>query len=265
VIPAPFRYRRAASVAAAVHLLADDPGAVLLAGGQSLLPLLTSRARTPATLVDIGGLDALRYTGLDGATLVIGAATRHAELAAAAVVRAHAPLLARAAGLVGDAQIRARGTLGGSLAFGSPAADLPVAALALGARAVLTGPDGRRVAELADLAVARTEVLVELRVPVPVDPRWSYQRFSLRTPGWPVVAVAVVGCLSPRVALGAMGPRPLRAAAVERALAAGASGAAAAAAAAEGTDPPDDLAASAAYRRHLARVLTARALAEVGR
>ncbi len=266
MIPAPFEYRAASSVDDALALLAaagaDD--AKLLAGGHSLLPMMKLRLAQPAVLIDIGGIAELSYVRPDGDALAIGAMTRHAELARSQAVRADAPLLAHAAGLVGDPQIRHRGTIGGSLAHADPAADLPMAVSALDATLVLQGPGGRRTVGVDDFflgffdtALGAEEMLVEVRVPRRPGVGWGYQKFTRRANDWAIVGVATV---AGRVSLANMAARPVRATATEAALAGGASAAEAAALAAEDTSPPEDLAADAGYRRHLARTLTRRAL-----
>jgi carbon-monoxide dehydrogenase medium subunit len=272
MIPAPFEYRRATSVDDAIQLLADHGGdARLLAGGHSLLPALRLRQAAPALLVDVGHLPELAYVRDRGDHLAIGALTRHCQLERSAVVAAEAPLLAHAAGQVGDPQVRNRGTLGGSLAHADPAADLPVAVLALDGTLVARGPAGEREIPAARFfvgrhrtALAAGEVLTEVRLPTSAGVAWSYQRVSRRAQDWATVAVAALrptGSTRPlSVALAGMGPVPLRASAVEEALARGAAPTAAARAADHGTTPRSDAVAGAGYRRHLARVLVRRAL-----
>jgi aerobic carbon-monoxide dehydrogenase medium subunit len=265
MIPAPFEYEPAESAAHALELLAtygDD--AKLLAGGHSLLPMMKLRLATPAVLIDIGRLDELAGVSADGDELVIGATTRHADLAASALVRAEAPLLAYAAAQVGDPQIRHRGTIGGSLSHADPAADLPMALVALGGSVQLDGPGGPRSVSADDFfqgffetAMQPDELLTAVRVPRRPGAAWGYQKFVRRSNDWAIVGVAAVGG---RIALASMGPTPLRATAAEAALANGASPAQAAEHAAEGTSPGEDMHADREYRRHLARVLTRRAL-----
>jgi carbon-monoxide dehydrogenase medium subunit len=266
VIPAPFEYVAAGSAAEAVALLgryADDD-AKLLAGGHSLLPMMKLRLATPAVLVDIGRVPELSGISQDGEDLVIGATTRHAELTASPLVARLAPLLAHAAGLVGDPQIRHRGTIGGSLSHADPAADLPMALVALGGSVELRGPEGTRTVSADDFftgyfetALEPGELLTAVRVPAAPGQPWGYQKFTRRANDWAIVGAAAAGG---RIALANMGPVPVRALAAERALAAGASAAEAAALAAEGTSPGEDIHADRAYREHLARVLTRRAL-----
>ena len=271
MIPAAFAYARADSVDEAIALLAEHgDDAKLLAGGHSLLPLMKLRLATPSVLVDVGRLDDHSYVRDDGETLAIGGLTRHHDVQHDAVLREHAPLLAAAAGEVGDPQVRHRGTLGGSLAHGDPASDLPAVVLALRGSIVVRGSGGERVIAADDFfrgfletALAPDEVITEVRVPKTGGAGWAFEKFNRRAQDWAIVGVAAVGGASPGVALVNMGSTPVRAEAVEAALRAGASPADAAAAAGEGTDPPSDLNASPEFRRHLASVLVGRALATV--
>jgi aerobic carbon-monoxide dehydrogenase medium subunit len=265
MIPAQFEYVAAESAAHAISLLTEHgDDAKLLAGGHSLLPMMKLRLATPELLIDIGGLSALAGVSTDGADLVIGATTRHADLAASELARAEAPLLAYAAAQVGDPQIRHRGTIGGSLSHADPAADLPMALVALGVSVVLQGPSGTRTVAADDFfegyfetAMQPDELLIAVRVPRRPGVPWGYQKFVRRANDWAIVAVAAV---DGRIALANMGPKPLRATAAEQALAIGATAAEAAVYAAEGTSPGEDMHADREYRRHLAQVLTRRAL-----
>jgi aerobic carbon-monoxide dehydrogenase medium subunit len=265
VIPAPFEYVQAKSAGHALELLAEHgDDAKLLAGGHSLLPMMKLRLAMPSVLVDIGRLDELAGVRADNGELVIGATTKHADLAADALVRTEAPLLAYAAAQVGDPQIRHRGTIGGSLSHADPAADLPMALVALGGSVELRGPAGSRVVTADDFfegffetALQPGEMLTAVRVPRRAGVPWGYQKFVRRANDWAIVGVAAV---DGRIALANMGPRPLRATAAEQALAAGASAAEAAGHAADGTSPGEDMHADREYRMHLARVLTRRAL-----
>ena len=265
MIPAPFEYVAAGSPAEAVELLRRyGEDAKLLAGGHSLLPMMKVRLAAPAVLVDIGSIGSLSYVRVLDGELAIGAATTHQAVASSPLVRSQVPLLARSAGLVGDPQVRHRGTIGGSLAHADPAADLPMALSAVDGRVVVLGPSGTREIGVEEFfvgyfetALAPDELIVEVRMPVRPGQPWGYQKFTRRANDWAIVGVATVGG---RVALATMGPVPVRALATERALAAGATATEAAALAADGTDPTDDIHADAAYRRHLARVLTRRAL-----
>ena len=276
MIPAEFGYVRAASAADASAALAADPDAKLLAGGHSLLPLMKLRLATPSLLVDIGRLDELRYVRREGDELAIGALTRHRALETDPLVRRQAGLLAAAAAEVGDPQVRHRGTIGGSVAHGDPASDLPAVLLALDASYLLTGPAGQRTVPASEFhlgfletALAPDEILTEIRVPAGTE-RYVFRKFRGRAIDWAVVGVAAAttGAATTgagvRVALVNMAATPVRARAVEAALAAGEPAGQAARLAAEGTEPPSDLNASAGFRRHLARVLTARALTDLG-
>ncbi len=265
MIPAPFDYTRAGSAGHALDLLAEHGDeAKLLAGGHSLLPMMKLRLAVPSVLIDIGALDELAGIDIDGDDLVIGATTRHADVAGSELVRAQAPLLAWSASQVGDPQIRHRGTIGGSLAHADPAADLPLALTALGGSVELTGPGGKRTVAADDFfvgyfetAMEPDEMLTAVRIPRRPDEPWGYQKFTRRSNDWAIVGVAAVGG---RVALANMGATPLRATAAEEALASGAAVAEAAALAADGTEPGEDIHADREFRQHLARVLTERAL-----
>jgi carbon-monoxide dehydrogenase medium subunit len=266
VIPAKFDYAVAESTGHALELLAEyGDEAKLLAGGHSLLPMMKLRLAAPEVLIDITRIEELRGIRVDGDELVIGAITRHADVASSALLRSDAPLLAHAASLVGDPQIRHRGTIGGSIAHADPAADLPMAVTALGATLELTGTDGTRMISAEDFfagyfetALDEGELLTAIRVPRRPGQSWGYQKFVRRANDWAIVGVATTGG---RIALANMGPTPLRATAAEQALASGHSAEEAAGLAAEGTNPASDIHADPDYRRHLARVLTARALA----
>ncbi len=272
MIPAAFDYARAGSVDEAVALLAEHgDDAKLLAGGHSLLPLMKLRLATPAMLVDIGRLRDLSYVRDEGDAVAIGALTRHRDVETSEVLLSSVPLLAAAAHQVGDPQVRHRGTIGGSISHGDPASDLPAVALALGATFVVRGPGGQREIPATEFfrgfletALEPDELLTEIRVPKTTG-GWSFQKFNRRAQDWAIVGVAaarVNGSLN--VALVNMASTPVRASAVEAALAGGATAADAAQQAAEGLDPPADLNASPEYRRHLAQVLTRRALEEAG-
>jgi carbon-monoxide dehydrogenase medium subunit len=279
MIPAAFDYVRPSTVDDAVAALAaagDD--AKVLAGGQSLLPVLRLRLSYPSTLVDLGRIESLRGVRDDGDALVIGAMTTHDEVLHDALVARHAPLLAQAAATVGDRQVRHLGTLGGSLSHADPAGDLPDVALTLDASLDVVGPSGSRTVAAHDFFVdylttvlAPDEVLTAVRVPkLGADWVTHYEKFNRTAQAWPIVGVAAAvrrsngSIAEARVGLANMGSTPLRASAVEQALAgADASADAVRAAtehAAEGTHPPSDLSGGADYREHLARVLTRRAV-----
>jgi carbon-monoxide dehydrogenase medium subunit len=265
MIPASFDYEVADSAAHALSLLATHgEDAKLLAGGHSLLPMMKVRLAQPAVLIDIARVPELSGIAIAGDEVVIGATTRHAELAGSELLRAEVPILAYAAAQVGDPQIRHRGTIGGSLAHADPSADLPMALLALGGSVEITGPSGVRVVGADDFFVgpfesvlSPDELLSAVRVPRGGGAAWGYQKFVRRANDWAIVGAAA---WNGRVALASMGGTPLRALATEQALAAGASIAEAAALAAEGTSPGYDFHADADYRGHLARVLVRRAL-----
>ena len=271
MIPASFDYLRASSADEAVSLLHEHGDeAKLLAGGHSLLPLMKLRLATPAVVIDVGRIRELAHVRDGGDHVSIGALTRHRDVETSDVLRREVPILAHVAGLVGDPQVRHRGTMGGSLAHGDPASDLPAVVLALGGTLVAQGPGGRREIPASEFfqgfletALAPDEMLVEIRVPK-ARGGWSYQKFNRRAIDWAIVGVAAVRDGTTGVALVNMGPTPIRASAVEQALSQGASAADAAALAAEGTAPSADLNASVEYRQHLARVLVRRALQEAG-
>ena len=268
MIPPPFDYREAGSVDEAVALLAEHgEDAKLLAGGHSLLPLMKLRLAAPALLVDVGRIRELSYVRDGGDHVAIGALTRHCDLENAGLARAEVPLLAHVAAGVGDPQVRHRGTIGGSLAHGDPASDLPAACLALGATFVARGRNGERTIAADDFfvgflqtALAPDEVLTEVRVPKQAGAAWGWQKFTRRAQDWAIVGVAAVRNGSARVALVNMDDHPVRARGVEEALASGASIEEAARRAAEGVSPPTDLNGDVAYRTHVAEVLVRRAL-----
>ncbi len=271
MIPATFSYSRAVSVADAVSALAGEPEARLLAGGQSLIPLMKLRLARPSMLIDAGGVADLSYIREDDGHIAIGAMTRHDEVARSGLVRAHCGLLARATGEVGDPQVRHAGTIGGAIAHADPASDIATTLLALDGEVIAQGPSGRRVIASSEMflglfttALAHDEVLVEVRVPRMEARGWSFVKFRRRALDWATVGVAVAAgpAAGASVALANMGDRPLRASAVEAALSAGADHVEAAALAASGTAPPGDPAASAAYRTELSKVLVRRALDE---
>jgi aerobic carbon-monoxide dehydrogenase medium subunit len=269
VIPGAFEYELADSVEQAVELLGSREGAKLLAGGHSLLPLMRLRVARPSLLVDVGRLRDLSYVREDGGQLAIGALTRHHDVAGDPLLQKGCGIVAHTASMIGDPQVRHRGTIGGSIAHGDPASDMPAVLLALDAQLVMHGPDGERAVAAADFfrgvfdtALGPQEVLTEIRVPL-LAGGWSYVKFRRRSQDWATVGVAAAradGAV--RVTLTNMGATPLRAVAVEQALAEGAEPAAAAEQAAEGTSPSSDTQGSAEYRRHLVTVLARRALEE---
>ena len=273
MIPAPFDYEVAGSVDEAVSLLESRDDSKLLAGGHSLLPLLRLRFARPSLLVDIGRLDELSYVRDAGSSIAIGALTRHHDVATSDLLQEHNPLVAHVAGLIGDPQVRHRGTIGGSLAHGDPASDLPAVMLALDGEIDIAGRDGVRTVAARDFfrgvfetAAGPHELVTEVRVPkLTGDHVWSYLKFRRRAQDWATVGVAAVarrsngGVAEPAISLVSMGATPLRARASETAWAAGADPGAAAG---EGTDPPSDTNGSAEYRSHLVQVLVRRAVEE---
>jgi carbon-monoxide dehydrogenase medium subunit len=278
MIPAQFDYVAPTSVEEALAALAEHgDDAKVMAGGQSLLPVLRMRLNAPEVIVDIGRIDALRGVRDDGDALVIGATTPHAEVASDPLVAEHAALVAKAIEHLADEQIRHRGTFGGALAHADPAGDLGAPALALGAQFVIAGSGGTRTVaaddffvDLFETAIGDEELLTEIRIPKHTGWGAHYEKFVRVAHQWPIVAVAAAvrvdgGTISEaRVGLTNMGSTPLRARAVEEALAGQPATdeavRAAAARAAEGANPPSDLNGDADYRRHLATVLTRRAV-----
>ena len=271
MIPAAFDYVRAGSADEAISLIGqygDD--AKFLAGGHSLLPLMKLRLAQPTVLVDIGRLTDLSYIHDRGDHIAIGALTRHMEVEKSPILAEHVPLLAHAAGHVGDPQVRHRGTIGGSIAHSDSASDLPATTLALGATYVVKGPNGTREIAAADFfqgflttAMAADELLVEIKVPKMNGAGWSFQKFNRRAQDWAIVGVAAWrrGAES-GVGLVNMGSTPILATSVAAAIASGASVADAAEQAAAEAEPQSDLNATPEYRVHLAKVLVRRALEE---
>jgi carbon-monoxide dehydrogenase medium subunit len=265
MIPVGFDYARPDSVDGALALLAEHgEDATLLAGGHSLLPVMKLRLAAPEMIIDIGRLSELAHIDIDGDEVVIGAGCRHRAVEASEMLGAECPLLPAVARTVGDPQVRHRGTIGGSLAHADPASDLPAAVLALGGSVVLRSPRGERTVGITEFYTGMfstvkepDELITEIRVPRTGSAGWAYEKFVRRANDWAIVGVAVV---DDRVGLVNMGPTALRATATEEALAGGASIEEAAALADQGTDPSADLTATREYRRHLARVLTGRAL-----
>jgi carbon-monoxide dehydrogenase medium subunit len=279
VIPAAFDYEAPGSVEEALQLLgsAGDREVKVLAGGQSLLPVMRLRMAAPELVVDLGRIPELRGVRDEGDAIVIGAMTTHDDVTREPLIRQHALLLSLAAQTVADPQVRHLGTFGGSLAHCDPAGDMPAPALALDAQFVVAGPGGRRTEPAADFfqdlfttSMAEGELLVEVRVPKYTGWGAHYEKLSLVAQAWSVVAVAAAvrtegGTIAEaRVGLTNMGPVPVRARAVEQALVGQPATAdairAAAAHAADGTAPTTDANADEDYRRHLATVLTGRAV-----
>ena len=279
MIPVAFDYEVAESVDHAIELLGQyGEESKLLAGGHSLIPIMRLRLAAPTVLVDLGRLDDLRYVRDEGEYLAIGALTRHRELLFNDLIKEHCGIVGWTAGLLGDPSVQHRGTIGGTLAHGDSSGDMPSVIAALEGELVIKGPDGERTVKAADFFqdymmtdLDEQEVVTEVRVPkLGPDTGWSYKKFSRRSQDWATVGVAAVversnGSIdSARIALTAMGATPIRASAVEQALAGASPDAVAEAAesADEGTGPSSDDAASAEFRRHLARVWTRRAVEE---
>ena len=279
--PSPFTYHRAGSVGEAIDLLREheDAGVKLIAGGHSLLPVMKLRLAEPAHLIDIGGIAGLAgiSAGTDG--LTIGALTTHRALETDPAVARHAPLLAEMAAKVGDRQVRARGTIGGTVAHADPTADYPAGLLALGAEMIVQGPDGERTIPAAEFfvgflttALSPDEVVTAVRVPaLPSLTGTSYQKLANQASGYAVVGVAAVvtldaagACSDIRIGVTGAGDHAIRAAAAEDALR-GQSLTdevikAATDRADEGIDLLDDIHASADYRRRMVRGLARRAV-----
>jgi len=277
MITAPFDYEAPESLEEAVRMLHENgEDAKLLAGGHSLLPLMKVRLAAPTILIDLRKVPGLDHVQQDDGGWRIGAMTRHAQLQDTSELG----VVSRAASLIADQQVRNRGTIGGSLAHADPASDLPMVLLALDGEVTARGPNGERTIAAADLfqdymttSLAHDEVITEIRLPDVGTYGFGYQKFARRAEDWAMVgACALVSrapdgtCDDVRIGLTHMAATPLRATAAEDALRGGQlddnSIAAAAERAAEGTDPPGDLNATPDYKRHLARVLTRRALEE---
>lgn len=270
MIPAPFAYRRAESVAEAIELLGEHGDeAKVLAGGHSLLPMMKLRFARPELVIDIGDLPGLDYIRPAGGEIAIGALARHVVLETSPLLAEAAPLLQHAASAVGDCQVRHRGTIGGSVAHGDPAADLPAALMALRGTVVAEGPAGRRAIPIDDFytgfletALQPDELVVELRVPRADGLPWGFQKFRRRAIDWAVVGIAYqAGPDGGGIGLVSMGPTTLRAASAEAALRSGAPATDVARLADADAEPGGDATATPEFRRHLARTLLHRALA----
>jgi aerobic carbon-monoxide dehydrogenase medium subunit len=280
MFPASFGYVAAHSVAEALQLLTQHgEDAKLLAGGHSLIPAMKLRLASPRTLIDLGTIPGLRGVRIDGDSLAIGALTVHADVASSDLVRQRLPGLAEAASVIGDVQVRNRGTIGGSVAHADPAADLPVILTALTASFVLQSMSGSRTVAADDFftdfyttAMTAHEVLTEIRVPLPAaGSGTAYVKLPHPASGYVVVSAGVLItrqasglCTAARVALGGLGSGPIRARGTESGLQGKSLTpeviAAAAAKAAENADPAEDTYASAEYKRHVATVYTRRAI-----
>jgi carbon-monoxide dehydrogenase medium subunit len=280
VIPAAFDYARPSTVEEALQVIAEGGDDVkVLAGGQSLIPVMRLRLAAPELVVDLTRIPELRGVREEGDVLVVGAMTTHSDVLTDPLLARYGQLLVQATETVADRQVRHRGTFGGALAHADPAGDLPAVALALDAEFVLAGPSGRRTVPATEFfvdylttALEEGELLVEIRLPK-LGEDWGvrYEKFNRVAQAWSIVAVAAAvrreggRIAEARIGLTNMGSTPLRATATEQALL-GADVSleavtAAAALAADGTSPSSDLNAQADYRQHLARVLTRRALA----
>jgi carbon-monoxide dehydrogenase medium subunit len=278
VIPAQFEYLAPTTVEEALSALSEHgDDAKIIAGGQSLLPVLRMRLNAPEFVIDLGKIDSLRGIREDGDTIVIGAMTTHAEVGTSDLVAQHASLISQAVVHLADPQVRHRGTFGGALAHADPAGDLGGPALALGAEFVITGPGGNRTVAADDFfedlfttAIGEDEILTEVRIPKHTGWGAHYEKFVRVAHQWPIVAVGATVRMDgdtiaeARIGLINMGSTPLRARATEEALAGQPATEdavrEAAESAAEGTNPPSDLNGDADYRRHLATVLTRRAV-----
>jgi carbon-monoxide dehydrogenase medium subunit len=279
VIPVAFDYEVADSVDHAIELLGQHgEDSKLIAGGHSLIPIMRLRLAAPSVLIDLDRLEDLRYVRDEGDHLAIGALTRHRDVHNNELVQEHCGIVGYTAGLLGDPSVQHRGTIGGTLAHGDPAGDMPAVISALEGTLVIQGPNGERTVPASDFFqdylftdLEPDEVVTEVRVPkLDQNTGWSYKKFSRRSQDWAIVGVAAVveksngNIDSARIGLTSMGSTPIRASTVEEALS-GASPdgiAEAAESAAEDTAPSSDDAASAEFRKHLARVWTRRAVEE---
>jgi carbon-monoxide dehydrogenase medium subunit len=278
MIPASFDYTAPESLSDAIAALGGDADEIkVLAGGQSLIPVLKLRLAAPTLIVDIGKIDELKGISDVGDAITIGALTTHDEVATSSIVAEHASVLAKASQTVADPQVRHRGTLGGALVHADPAGDLPAPILALDAELVIAGAGGERTVAAADFfedlfttVVGEDEILTQIRIPKHTGWGGHYEKFTRVAQQWSIVAVAAAvkadgGTISEaKIGLTNMGSTALRASAVEQALVGQPATAdavkAACAAAADGTNPPSDTNGDADYRRHLAGVLTGRAV-----
>ncbi|MDQ2743038.1 MAG: xanthine dehydrogenase family protein subunit M [Chloroflexota bacterium] len=279
MIPAAFDYAAPSSIEEALGLLQQHGDeAKLLAGGHSLLPLMKLRLAAPGILVDLGRIPNLSYIRDAGDHVAIGPMTTEYLLETSSLLKQRIPLLAQAAGLVGDMQVRNRGTIGGSVAHADPASDLPTIVMALGAQIVATGPNGERTIaadgffeDIWTSVLQPDEIITEIRVPYGQgQPAQDYQKFRQRASDWAIVGVAVSvtrqngGIGSASVVLTNVGSTPIRASGVENALRGQQATAdnirSASQHASEGLNPSPELKASPDYKRHLAQVMTRRAL-----
>lgn len=282
MIPAAFDYAAPSTLEEALAMLAEGGDeAKILAGGQSLIPVLKLRLAAPETIIDLGKIDGMRGVSDDGDALVIGAMTPHHEVATNALVLEHASLLAKATQTVADPQVRHRGTFGGALVHADPAGDLPAPALAMDCEFVIAGPGGSRTVsateffiDLFTTAVGEDEILTSVRVPKMTGWGSDYQKFVRVAQQWSIVGVAAAvrmegsSIAEARIGLTNMGSVPIRATAIEQALVGCAldeeSVRRATASVADGTNPPSDTNGDAEFRRHLAGVLTRKAVLAAG-
>lgn len=281
MIPSQFDFQTPGTVDEALSLLSASPdSSKLLAGGQSLIPVMKLRMADPEHVIDLSKIDALRGIRQDGDRLVIGALTAHHDVATDPLVVQHASLLAQAAASVADSQVRHRGTIGGALVHADPAGDYPAPVLALEGEMVVTGAGGTRTVSARDFfvdyfttAVGDDEILTEIRVPFYDGWGSRYEKFTRVAQQWSIVAVAATvrtdgdRIAEARIGLTNMGSSPVRPAATEQELVGcrAEDVADACASVAEGTDPPSDVNGDADYRKHLAEILTRRAvLAAIG-
>ncbi len=276
MIPAPFEYEAAESVEQALDLLGRyGEDAKLLAGGQSLLSFMKLRLARPSALIDIGRLGELAYVREEGDRIAVGALTTYEDAHRDELLKRECPILAYACGKVGDPQVRHVGTVGGGVAHGDPASDVPAVLVALDGEVVVRGGDGERTIAARefyrspfDVDLGPQELVTELRVPRTAGAGWSYMKFHPRAQDWAIIGVAALversngGIGRASVTLTNMGGTPLRAASVEQALVGGEDVARAAQTAAEGTSPVTDPFATAEYRRYLAPILVRRAIEE---
>ena len=269
---APFSYKRASNLTEALSLLQQNPEAKLLAGGHSLIPAMKLRLAAPPMLIDISKVAELRGIRREGEILVIGAMTTYRELETSELLKQHCPILPQAVQVVGDPMVRAKGTIGGSLAHADPAADLPAVMLALEARIKVQGPDGARVLEaeqfftgMFSTALQEGEILTEVHIPIRPGARMAYTKFPHPASRYAVVGVAVVlDGNTVRAAVTGVGEHAMRLSKLEQALSGQALSAENITAACQGLFPPDnlnhDLVASKEYRAHLVDVMAKRAL-----
>lgn len=278
MIPAAFEYRGPSTLEEAIYMLHEEGhDAKILAGGHSLLPLMKLRLAFPRVLIDLSGITALSYIREEDGQLAIGAMTPYVDIEDSDVVRRTVPLLAQAAGMVGDMQVRNRGTLGGALAHADPAGDMPAVVTALRGTIVALGPNGERAIDAEEFfqdifttALETDEILTEIRIPVAGAAAQDYQKFRRRKIDWAIVGAAVSvqqnngGISDASVVLTNVGPRPMRATSVEQALVGRPASEDTVRQAAElsdqGLEPSDELGGSGDYKKHLAKVMTERAL-----